>query len=53
MGFVSAGALSPLRARLLLILALARDTPIEEIGRLFASVSSAEGSIRPARARAR
>jgi len=52
-GFVSAGALSPLRARLLLILALARETPIEEIGRLFASVSSAEGSLRPPRARAR
>ena len=46
-GLVSAGALSPLRARLLLVLALARQTPIEEIGRLFASVSAANSGLRP------
>jgi L-asparaginase len=53
LGFVSAGALSPLRARLLLVLALARDTSGEELASLFASMSSGRESVKPARAGAR
>jgi L-asparaginase len=52
-GFVSAGALSPLRARLLLILALARDMSSEEIARLFALVSASEQPVTQPRGSAR
>ncbi len=49
-GFVSAGALSPLRARLLLILALARDMSGEELASLFASMSAGREPVKPVRA---